>query len=166
MDGFARGAFWANGWNITDLPLKFRISENPKWRRPPSWKNHINCDISVTFDQSLWNLVCWCKVCPMTAQTTKNSNFTNQRWRTAAILKTVKSLYLCNLRMRRITWPVSRGSKTITFLESPTPICLFTIRTVVRECCKGDDESQWEMGKFDPPPPTNPLTDGHQNLCT
>ena len=38
-------------------------------------------------------------------------------------------------------------------------------RTVVRECCKGDDESQWEMGKFDPPPPKNPLTDGHQNLC-
>ena len=36
-------------------------------------------------------------------------------------------------RMRRITWPVSRGSKTIT---SHT-------RTVVRECCKGDDESQY-----------------------
>jgi len=32
------------------------------------------------------------------------------------------------LRMRRITWPTSRGSKTITFLESPTPICLFTIQ--------------------------------------
>ena len=30
-------------------------------------------------------------------------------------------------------------------------------RTVVRECCKGDDESQWEMGKFDPPPPKNTL---------
>jgi len=28
------------------------------------------------------------------------------------------------LRMRRITWPMSRGSKTITFLESPTPISL------------------------------------------
>ena len=38
-------------------------------------------------------------------------------------------------------------------------------RMVVRECCKGDDESQWERGKFDPPPPKNPLTDGHQNLC-
>ena len=37
-------------------------------------------------------------------------------------------------------------------------------RTVVRECCKGDDESQWERVKFDPPPPKNPLTDGHQNL--
>jgi len=32
------------------------------------------------------------------------------------------------LHMRRITWPVSRGSKIITFLESPTPICLFTIQ--------------------------------------
>jgi len=27
------------------------------------------------------------------------------------------------LRMRGITWPVSRGWKTITFLESATPIC-------------------------------------------
>jgi len=32
------------------------------------------------------------------------------------------------LRMRLITWRVSRGSKTITFLESPTPIWLFTIQ--------------------------------------
>ena len=32
-------------------------------------------------------------------------------------------------------------------------------RTVVRECCKGDDESKWERGKFDPRPPKNPLTD-------
>ena len=29
-------------------------------------------------------------------------------------------------------------------------------RTVVRVCCKGDDESQWERGKFDPPPPKTP----------
>jgi len=34
-------------------------------------------------------------------------------------------------RMRRITWPVSRGSKTIAYLESPTPICLFTIQLVL-----------------------------------
>jgi len=31
------------------------------------------------------------------------------------------------LRMRRITWPASRVSKTITFLKSPTLICLFTM---------------------------------------
>ena len=30
-------------------------------------------------------------------------------------------------------------------------------RTVVRECCKGDDESQREMGKFDPPATQKPL---------
>jgi len=32
------------------------------------------------------------------------------------------------LRMRRITWFVCRGSKTIAFLESPTPICLFIMQ--------------------------------------
>jgi len=32
------------------------------------------------------------------------------------------------LRMRRITWPMSRGWKSITFLESPTSICLFIIQ--------------------------------------
>ena len=35
------------------------------------------------------------------------------------------------LCMRRITWPVNRGSKTITYLESPTPICLFTIQLLL-----------------------------------
>ena len=35
------------------------------------------------------------------------------------------------LLMRRVTWPENRGSKTITFLESPTPICLFTIQLLL-----------------------------------
>ena len=39
-------------------------------------------------------------------------------------------------------------------------------RTVVRECCKDDDQRQWERPKFDPPPHLNPLTDRHQNLPT
>jgi len=34
------------------------------------------------------------------------------------------------LRMRRISLTVSRGSKTITFLLCPTPICLFTIQLI------------------------------------
>ena len=37
-------------------------------------------------------------------------------------------------------------------------------RTVVRECCKGDDQSQWRRANFVSPPPLNPLTDHHQNL--
>ena len=36
-------------------------------------------------------------------------------------------------------------------------VCESHARTVVRECCKGDDESQWEMGKFDPPATQKPL---------
>jgi len=36
--------------------------------------------------------------------------------------------------------------------------------TVVRECCKGDDQSQWRRANFDPPPPLNPSTDLHQNF--
>ena len=45
-------------------------------------------------------------------------------------------------------------------------------RTVVRECCKGDDASQWGNGKFDPMPLPHPnlnlnaLTDHHQQLYT
>jgi len=35
------------------------------------------------------------------------------------------------LRMRRVTWPVNRGSKIITFLESPTPVCLFTVQLLL-----------------------------------
>jgi len=49
------------------------------------------------FHRSLRNLVRWCKMGFLTAPAVKkNSNITNPRWRTAAILKTVKSPYLCN----------------------------------------------------------------------
>ena len=36
-------------------------------------------------------------------------------------------------------------------------------RTVVRECFKGDEASQWKTPKFDPSPHQNPLTDLHKN---
>jgi len=35
------------------------------------------------------------------------------------------------LRMRRITWPASTGSKRITCLESPTPLCLLPIQLIL-----------------------------------
>ena len=34
----------------------------------------------------------------------------------------------------------------------------------MRECCRGDDQSQWRSANLDPPPRLNPLTDPHQNL--
>ena len=48
------------------------------------------------FDRSLRNLIRWCKMGLLTAPTVKKSNFTNPRWLTAAILRTVKSPYLCS----------------------------------------------------------------------
>ena len=39
-------------------------------------------------------------------------------------------------------------------------------RTVVRECCKGDEASQWRKPKFDPPPRPNPVSDRNTNRHT
>ena len=36
-------------------------------------------------------------------------------------------------------------------------------RTVVRECFKGDEASQWNRPKFDPLQRQNPLTDLHKD---
>jgi len=33
-----------------------------------------------------------------------------------------------SVRMRRVTWPVGRGFKITTYLEFPSPRCLFTIQ--------------------------------------
>ena len=66
-----------------------------------------------------------------------------------------KSLYTAGI--------ASRGKNSLNAIHK---LAISHARTVVRECCKGDDESQWERVKFDPPPPKNPLTDGHQNLRT
>ena len=44
-----------------------------------------------------------------------------------------------SLRMRRITWSESRWSETTTYLESPTPICLFTVELL----CGYDDDCMY-----------------------
>ena len=36
-------------------------------------------------------------------------------------------------------------------------------RTVVRECCKGDNASQWRSPTFDSPPRPNPVSDSNTN---
>ena len=48
------------------------------------------------FGLSLRNLVHWCRIGVLTSLIVKNIKFPNQRWRTAAILKTVKLPYFCN----------------------------------------------------------------------
>ena len=73
-------------------------------------------------------------------------------------IKVMISVERQKVRQTAVRWPCGVCSKGVGSDSSYA-------RTVVRECCKGDDESQWERGKFDPPPAKNPLTDGHQNLC-
>jgi len=58
--------------------------------------------------------------------------------------------------LRRKINVITRSTSTTTFVVSHT-------RTVVQECCKGDDQSQWTRANFDPPPPLSPLTDLHRN---
>ena len=58
-----------------DLPLKFRIIENRRWRRPPSWKITKIAISLHRFDRSLRNLVPWCKMGLLTAPTLKNFEF-------------------------------------------------------------------------------------------
>jgi len=52
------------------------------------------------------------------------------RWRSMAVYSWASPLLsdFSWLRMRCITWPVIRGSVETTYLESPTPLCLFTIQ--------------------------------------
>jgi len=61
-------------------------------------ENHKNCDISVTVLTDLYEI--WytdAKWVSHPLQSLKYLNFTNPRWQTAAILKTVTSSYLCKL---------------------------------------------------------------------
>jgi len=50
--------------------------------------------------------------------------------------------------------------------ESARVATISHTRTVVRECCKGDDASQWRNPNFDPPPRPNPFFFGFLQLVT
>jgi len=60
---------------------------------------------------------------------------------------------------------MSQISKSVEYLI-PTeniPVLLSHTRTIMRECFKGDEASQWKRPKLDPSPHQNPLTDPHKN---
>ena len=58
-----------------------------------------------------------------------------------------------------------RRLKIDVFLVLQWWICNHTLARypVARECCKGDDSSQWRNPKFDPPPRSNPISDSHKS---
>ena len=76
--------------------------------RPPFWKITKIAVSPQQFDRSLRNLLRWCRIGLLTAPTLKKLNFKNPRWRTAAILKTVASSYLCNLLIEPCANPCAK----------------------------------------------------------
>jgi len=84
-------------WNPTgDRPLKFRIFQKPRWRRPPSWKI-TNITISLPkFDRSLQNLVRQCKMGLLTAPTIKNLECHKSKMADGRHFEKPLSLYLSN----------------------------------------------------------------------
>jgi len=63
-------------WTIAaDQPIKFRIFEKARCRRPPSWKITKIAVSPQRFERSLRNLVRWCKMGFLTAPTVKKFEF-------------------------------------------------------------------------------------------
>ena len=137
-----------------DRPLKFRIFENP---RPGKYTTRV--DPHVDNSHQVWSWYHGRVTAFLSAHTSRDldlwpfdleqltymvGHVTNlatkfehpmpiRSWFMSYNVYLWLPLRMCTrpLRMRRITWPVRRGSKTITFLECPTPICLFTIELVL-----------------------------------
>jgi len=93
------------------------------------------------------------------------TNAEKQRCFSARLL--ADPLKAAEYKMKRRQWRKKKeDGRHVSVVQHVTNYETSHARTVVRECCKGDDESKWERVKFDRPPPKNPLTDGHQNLRT
>ena len=87
-------------------------------------------------------------------------------WRTVAELRASK---LPNFRILAYFPPYKTPKKylPLTSLQPRGYIAEWShTRTVVRECCKGDEASQWRKPKFDPPPRPNPVSDRNTNRHT
>ena len=91
---------------------------------------------------------------------TSADDITAYTTREVHLVVTVESVVSCCCSV------VSFLRKIYTTLTSTDVAKTSHTRTVVRECCKGDDASQWENGKFDPLPRPNSITDHQQKLRT
>ena len=93
---------WYGGahWYLTvNRPLKFQISENPTWRRPPSWTSQKITISLQWFDRSLRNLVRRCK-----RQTFLRVLPTRWRQKTAGIWIEMTSLSLYVYGRQLLSW--------------------------------------------------------------
>ena len=106
-------------WSLTaDLLLKFRIVENPRWRRPPSWKITKIAIFPQRFDRSLWNLMCWCKMGPWNARSDR------YKIRISQIQDGGRPPFwkLLNRHISATVWPILMKFCTITHM-GPYSLC-------------------------------------------
>ena len=106
--------------------LKFRIFENPRWRRPPSWKITKIAISPQRFDRSLRNLESWCKMGPLTVKKlefhkSKMADSCHSENRKIAIFLQSYDRFWWKLAQWHILAPY-RGSfvKITHFFENPT----------------------------------------------
>jgi len=86
-------AYWPPSEN---RPLKFRIFDNLRTAAVAILKVTKIMTSQQRFDRPSQNLAWSCKNGTLITPTIRNLNLQNPRWRTAAILKTFNSPYLCN----------------------------------------------------------------------
>jgi len=68
-------------------PLKIQNFENPRWRRPPSWKIDKLRYLGRSLGRFRRNLAWWCSSTLLTVPTVKNLKFRKSKMAAAAILK-------------------------------------------------------------------------------
>ena len=75
-------------------PLKMQNFENPRWRRPPSWKIEQIAISRPCFDQFRPNLAGWLTSTLLSCPSVKNLKFSKYKVAADAILENRKSPYL------------------------------------------------------------------------
>ena len=103
-----RDRFWWNlaQWHILDPYSESSVKKNFEFVKIQDGGGRHLKKITIIaislqrFDQSLRNLVRWCKMGLLTSQIVKKLNFINPRWRTAAILKYVLG---CHLSVNKVS---------------------------------------------------------------
>ena len=128
---------------LTYWPRKYTTRVDPHvdyFRQVWSWYDHTLPSYSVFVCQHItwpWPLIFWSWTYDMHGES--RDQHCHQVWRPYAYPFLSYDLYnVCRLlplkirtrllRMRRITWPVSRGQKQFHFFVFSTPFCLFTMQ--------------------------------------
>ena len=124
-----------------------RLSAHHRRESPTTVVRHLHICRDTDQKSSGWQVICCCRATDVEQSAGRSAPINYARF--SRLLKGRRvEIYL------------------LTHSQAPADDTVSHTRTVVRECCKVDDASQWENGKFDPLSRPNPLTDRHKKLHT